>query len=80
MTKLEIYLKDCAARGILTNTNSEHGGSINSLAMEGTLKPIRFTAFDGKRRMANSILTACDFLKALGQYKESQMIPVIWHD
>lgn len=79
MSKLDQYMRKTVAAGILVNTNSEHGGSINSLAMEGKIEEVEFTAFDGIKRKANSILTACDFLKGIGQYKENQMIPVIWH-
>jgi len=76
---LSEYLQTCRNNNILVNTSEQHNGSINSLCMEGKLIPVEFTAYDGIRRKANCMLTACDWLKANGQYKEEQTKLVIWH-
>lgn len=63
----------------LVSKDSMHGGSINSMCREQKFPIIEFTDFTGTRYAANCILTACAFLKETGQYKQEQLIPVIWH-
>jgi hypothetical protein len=60
-------------------TISEHSGTINSLASDGKIAPVEFTAPDGIRRKANSCWAASDWLKTNGWYDRSGCAPTIWH-
>jgi hypothetical protein len=77
---LQDYYTKAHKEGILTAIDEQHKGQIDHLASEGILKPVTFRGFDGVIRTANSILTAIDHLRRIGQYKPDQLQSVEWFD
>lgn len=57
---------------MITCTNAKHGVTINALAKEGEIQPIRFVMPDGTEYAANSLWAATDWLKANGHYEDRQ--------
>lgn len=64
---------------IIKASLSEHKDTINSLAEEGKIQPVEFTAPDGMRRRANSCWAATDWLKTNGFYDAPNGHITIWH-
>jgi hypothetical protein len=75
---LQDYYAKAKQKGILTAIDDMHKGQIDHLAADGVLQPVTFKAHDGVVRTANSILTAIDHLRKLGQYEPNQKTKVEW--
>ncbi len=78
--ELKDYYIQAQKEGILTAIDEQHKGQIDYLAAQGVLPPVTFKGFDGVVRKANSVLTAIDYLRRIGQYKTDQLQSVEWLD
>lgn len=71
--RLQAYLRECTASGLIVYSGDEHASAINSLCMDGKIGPaLQFKAYDGNWRKANCLLSAEQFLKQIGQYNDSK--------